>query len=202
MKELYAQYFENLISPEKNKGNNAINLTEGILLSWPFVIIKFLLDFLLTYFFLDQIAKNLILEGDFENLYNMFSTKSISSGYFLLFASSFVSMILFPLWAFFAYLFWKMILNFYFWALKIEDKNGKLTDEIVCAGFSGYIFYLVPVIGEVCTSLARLVVLFIAMRRRLDISALAAFFILLTPPLLIGLIILIFGIFIQILTIS
>ncbi len=202
MKQLYTQFFENLVTPEKNQGDQALGLSQVILLSWPFVIIKFFIEFVLTYFFLDQMARGMLLEGDYKNLYQLVSGASIKYGFFLIFISSFLTMLFFPIWGFIAYVFWKVILNFYFWALKIDDNGGKLTDEIVCAGFSGYVFYLIPMIGEFCTTVARLVVLFLALRRRLDISALAAFFILLTPPLFFGGFIVIFVILIQFLTIS
>ncbi len=202
MNALYSQFFYNLFAPEENTGENALNLTQVLLLSWPFVILKFFVEFILTYFFLDQIARGLLFEGDYEGLYSLFSTQSLKLGFFVIFAKSFFTMLFFPLWGFFAYIFWKVILNFYFWALKITDEKDELVDEIVCAGFSGYIFYFIPIIGDFGTSIARLVVLFQALRRRIDISALASFFILLTPPLFFGCFLVILAIMIQFLTIS
>ena len=196
MVQLYQRYFENIILPENNRGENALNLFHSIVLSWPFVIVKFFTEFILSYFFLDQMTENILEEGKIRQIFELFSDQSLKYGFLVLFLSSFFTMIFFPLWGVLGYYFWRVLFNFYFWFMKIEDKD-EVNHEIICASFGSYSFYAIPIIGELATTLGRFYILFLGLKRRVGLSAWASLLILCTPPFLFGFVFLSTFVFMQ-----
>ncbi|MCB9091631.1 MAG: hypothetical protein H6621_08645 [Halobacteriovoraceae bacterium] len=203
MKELYRKFFNNILKPEENRGEEALSLMQSILLAWPFVMVEALTKFLLLYIFFDQFVSVQINQNNFNVLVNIISQNSMFSSFVTFFLSSFFEMLTFPLICYFSYLFWKIILDFFGWVLKIpkEEMSG-VADNVVSASFSSYSFSIIPVIGSFVQWVAKGFILFQAIRKRLDISPMAALLIIFTPYILYIMAIVSFFIFIMTMFVS
>jgi hypothetical protein len=174
MFDLYQKYFENIWAPEKN----SISVFQSIVLSWPFILMSLIVEFFLTFLYLDQVTRGSIFRGD---ILSAFSGSTLQAGSLLLFIKTFFYMITFPMWSFFSYYFWKVGLNFSIFIFNYDTEQGS-AQKIASASLSSHAFSCIPVIGAFFQSITQFIILFNGTKSEITGgSGVQSFLILITP---------------------
>lgn len=184
MKEIYKKYFLLITSPWENQGDDAFGLFQMILLSWPFIIFRALVEFLITYLYIDMAEVRILEQLDYTQVMGSLSSSGFNGTILISFIQTVLTMFFFPFSLVFDYLILLPVFKFYKWFLRIEVDNRNICSEMVNSSFSSYAFSVVPIIGDFAQKISKFIILNKVLKRRFQVSQAASLLILLTPLIL------------------
>ncbi|MFA6238229.1 MAG: hypothetical protein WC635_12925 [Bacteriovorax sp.] len=185
MTESLQLYFEAFKDFAKNRGERRITYMEVMGISWALHIV---------YAFYSIFALYLGVKSyDYFSSSKDFSHLVLESFSFKLQKASMLSIlfgvIFYPFIFQFAYKFWQALFKFYINLFECNDEViEEKADEILSSAFSGNLFLMFPIIGNVLSNIAFYFFLYQGLKRKYNFTSLQASLVLITPLFLMFLI--------------
>lgn len=156
-----------------------LSLSEIILYSWPFSMIKAFYTFVGMHAGITSLK---FIQDETQFSSSLLSFITFSEQKIVIFTTIF-NVILFPLsaWAFAKI--WKIIIEFFTILFKSENNNPQALDQVVNLALGSYTFWMLPILGGLLKFICFHLYLFAGLTRNLQLTVVQSLFVLFSPLL-------------------
>jgi len=159
----------------------ALNLSEALMFSWIFAVLKGLMRIVLI-----NVVIQSFISFQSENFpfFEMVAQEAGLTTYYFLLFSAMLDIVFFPILTMVMTEFWNWVIRIFAGLMKFEGDREEVAHQITVTALSSYVFFLVPLIGEIIQSFMYYMMLYAGLRENLRASRSLAFVILITPVIL------------------
>ncbi len=158
-----------------------LSLSEALLFSWIFAVLKGLMRIVLINVFIQSFIS--FQSANFPFFEMVAQEAGLTTYYFLLF-SAMLDIVFFPILTMVTTEFWAWVIRVFAKLMKFEGDSDEVSHQITITALSSYVFFLVPLIGEVIQSFMYYIMLYAGLRENLRASRSLAIVILVAPAIL------------------
>ncbi len=156
----------------------ALNLSEALLFSWIFAVLKGLMRIVLINIFIQSF---IALQSDSFPFFEIVAQEAGLTTYYFLLFSAMLDIMFFPIITMVTTEFWNWVIRQFAKAMNFEGDQEEVAHQITVTALSSYIFFLIPLVGEVIQAVMYYLMLYAGLRENLRASKSLAVVILVAP---------------------
>ncbi|MFY7993552.1 MAG: hypothetical protein ACOVP4_09695 [Bacteriovoracaceae bacterium] len=168
----------------------ALNLSEALLFSWIFAVLKGLMRIVLI-----NIVIQSFISFQSENFpfFEMVAQEAGLTTYYFLLFSAMLDIVFFPILTMVTTEFWNWVIRLFANLMDFQGDREEVAHQITVTALSSYVFFLIPLIGELIQAFMYYIMLYAGLRENLRASRSLAFVILISPAILLTMVLCLAG---------
>lgn len=179
---IHRHFHMNLPLPgREGESVGALNLSEALLFSWMFAVLKGLMRIVLINIFIQSFIS---FQSENFPFFEMVAQEAGLTTYYFLLFSAMLDIVFFPILTMVTTEFWAQVIRIFAKLMKFEGDSEEAAHQITVTALSSYVFFLVPLIGELIQTIMYYLMLYAGLRENLRASKSLAFVILVAPGIL------------------
>lgn len=160
---------------------DALNLSEALLFSWIFAVLKGLMRIVLINIFIQSF---IAFQSENFPFFEMVAQEAGLTTYYFLLFSAMLDIMFFPIITMVTTEFWNWVIRVFAKIMNYEGDREEVAHQITVTALSSYVFFLVPLIGELIQAAMYYLMLYAGLRENLRASRSLAFVILMAPAVI------------------
>lgn len=159
----------------------ALSLPEALMFSWVFAVLKGLMRIVLINILIQSFIS---FQSENFPFFEMIAQEAGLTTYYFLLFSAILDIVFFPILTMVTTEFWNWVIRSFAKLMKFEGDADEVAHQITITALSSYVFFLVPLIGEVIQAFMYYLMLYAGLRENLRASHSLALVILVAPVIL------------------